>query len=209
AIVNLGSSCTLHYTEAAERNKQLDEGKKFIDLAAAINCPYVRVFPNNFSNQVNKAAAIDTIAKGLQELAIYAANTPVKVLMETHGDAVWTADIEAILQAANHPHAGLVWDICNMWSITKEPPLHAYNRLKKYIFHTHIKDARMAAGKLNYVFVGKGEVPILEAVDILANNHYKGYYSFEWEKWWHPEIELPELAIADYSKTLQAHFNKK
>ena len=50
------------------------------------------------------------------------------------------------------------------------------------------------------------EAPIFEAIDILAKNDYKGYYSFEWEKMWHPEIEEPEIALADYPKAMREHF---
>jgi hypothetical protein len=53
----------------------------------------------------------------------------------------------------------------------------------------------------------EGEVPIFEAIDLLAKGGYKGYYSFEWEKLWHPELEAPELAIADYAKVMAEHFN--
>jgi sugar phosphate isomerase/epimerase len=48
------------------------------------------------------------------------------VLMETHGDLVWTHDIDKIMQDAAHSNVGLVWDPCNMWTITKEPPSEMY-----------------------------------------------------------------------------------
>jgi len=37
------------------------------------------------------------------------------------------------MQSVGHPHVGLVWDIVNMWSVTKEPPAQMYAKLKKYI----------------------------------------------------------------------------
>ena len=64
----------------------------------------------------------------------------------------------------------------------------------------------MVDGKIQYAFLGKGEVPIFQAIDALSKGGYKGYYSFEWEKLWHPEIEAPELAIADYANTMRAYF---
>jgi sugar phosphate isomerase/epimerase len=94
-----------------------------------------------------------------------------------------------------------------MWTITKEPVTEAYNRLKKYIHHTHIKDAKLVDGKPQYTRLGQGEVPIFEAVDALSKSGYKGYYSFEWEKLWHPELEDPETALADYPVAMKRHFN--
>jgi len=40
---------------------------------------------------------------------------------------------------------------------------------------------------------------------LLAKNNYQGYYSFEWEKLWHPELPAPELALADYSQAMKKH----
>ncbi len=137
----------------------------------------------------------------------YARQSNVSVLMETHGDLVKSQDLEKIMQSAAHPNVGLVWDITNMWTITKEPPGIVYEKLKKYIRHTHIKDAKITGDKIEYTRLGQGDVPIFAAIDILEKGGYKGYYSFEWEKLWHPEIEDPETALADYPKAMEKHFN--
>ncbi|HEY5407446.1 MAG TPA: sugar phosphate isomerase/epimerase family protein [Ginsengibacter sp.] len=208
AFVDLGSSASLHIADSAERKKNLDEAKRFIDLAQQINCPYVRVFPNNFPKDKDKSETMDLMIKGLLELGDHAKGSNVSTLVETHGDLVWSDDIVKVMQSAFNEHTGLVWDVTNMWSITKEPPEDVYNKLKKYIRHTHIKDLKMIDGKEHYELLGRGEVPIFTAIDALQNGGYKGYYSFEWEKLWHPEIDEPEVAIADYSKVMLEHFNK-
>jgi sugar phosphate isomerase/epimerase len=205
-FVDLGASCNLHVVDPQERKKNLDEAKRFIDLAQDFNCPYVRVFPNNFPKDQEKNATMDLIAKGLLALADYAKGTNVSVLIESHGDLLLIEDLEKVMKASDHPHAGMVWDVTNMWIKTKESPALAYQKLKKYIRHTHIKDAKMVDGKIRYVLLGQGEVPIFEAVDVLAKGGYQGYYSFEWEKHWHPEIEASEVAIADYAEVMKKHF---
>jgi sugar phosphate isomerase/epimerase len=166
------------------------------------------VFPNIFPKEQTKAATIDLIIKGLIELAEYANNTRVTVLIESHGDLVKIDDLENVMQAAEHNHCGMVWDITNMWTVTKEDPVQAYERLKKYIRHTHIKDAKLVDGKPQYVLLGKGKVPVMDAIDLLYKGGYKGYYSFEWEKLWHPEIAEPEIALADYTTVMKEHFKK-
>ena len=206
-VVNLGSSATLHFAEGAERQKNLDDGKKYIDLAQQLQCPFIRVFPNNFPKDQDKKATIDLIVKGLLELAEHAKGSGVSVLVESHGDLVKIEDLLTVMQAAAHPQVGMIWDVTNMWTVTRESPLLAYQQLKKYIRHTHVKDAKMVEGKLTYTLLGKGEVPIFEAVDELFKGGYKGYYSFEWEKLWHPEIAEPEIALADYPKAMQQHFS--
>jgi sugar phosphate isomerase/epimerase len=205
-FVDLGSSTNLHFPEGAEREKNLDEARRFIDLAQKINCPYIRVFPNSFPKNQDRNVTMELIAKGLSALGDYARNKNVMVLMETHGEVVKMDDIEKIMQSAAHPNVGLVWDITNMWSVTKESPAEVYKKLKKYIHHTHIKNLRMVDGKEQYTLLEQGEVPIFEAINILSKGGYKGYYSFEWEKLWHPEIQEPEIALADYSKVMRKYF---
>jgi len=208
SFVDLGSSSTLHFGEGAEREKQIADGKAYIDLAQQLNCPNVRVYPNLLPKDRDKDETMEFIVKGLLELGSYAKASGVMVLMETHGDLVWTHDLEKIMKDATHPNVGLVWDPCNMWTITKEPPAEMYRILKKYIHHTHIKDAKLVDGKPQYTRTGQGEVPIFEAVDALLKGGYKGYYSFEWEKLWHPELEDPETALADYPIAMKKHLDQ-
>ncbi len=205
-FVDLGSSATMHIADPVKRKETMEEAKRFIDLAKKLHCPFVRVFPNNLPKDQDKKATIDLIIQGLQQLGDYAKGSSVKVLMETHGDLVHTEDILSIMQSVNHPQTGLIWDVSNMWTITKEPVARVYEKLKKYIHHTHIKDGRLVNGEVQYVFLGQGEVPIFEAIDLLQQGGYKGYYSFEWEKLWHPDLAAPELALADYPQAMKKHF---
>jgi sugar phosphate isomerase/epimerase len=207
-FVDLGSSAEMHHSNPADRQKNLDEAKRFIDLAQNLNCPYVRVFPNKLPKE-NRNATIDLIVKGLLEAGNHAKGSKVNVLMETHGDVVETVVIKQIMDASRHPNVGLVWDVTNMWTVTKEPPAQVYSQLKNYILHTHIKDAKLVDGAPQYKLMGKGEVPIFEAIDALLKGGYKGYYSFEWEKMWHPEIDEPEIALADYPKVMRQYFKGK
>jgi sugar phosphate isomerase/epimerase len=208
-FVDLGSSAELHHLDPVKRQANLDEAKRFIDLAAALECPFVRVFPNQLPKNEQRQATVDAIIANLAELGRYANGGPVSVLMESHGDAVLTPELRHIMESAAGPHTGMVWDVYNMWSVTKESPADVYRQLKPYIRHTHIKDAKLVDGKERYVLLGRGESPIFEAIDLLVAGGYDGYYSFEWEKLWHPEIDAPELALADYPLAMKKHFQSK
>lgn len=206
-FVNLGASAAFHMPEGPVRDDHMKEAKSFIDLAQQINCPFVRVFPNEFPKDQDRNKTIEYVANGLRTLGEYAKERNVTVLMETHGDFSHSDDVLKTMKMADHPNVALVWDISNMWTETKEPPAVVYKKLKKYIRHTHIKDAKLLSGdKLQYVFLGEGDVPVFEAINILSKGGYKGYYSFEWEKLWHPEIAEPELALADYERVMRKHF---
>jgi sugar phosphate isomerase/epimerase len=205
-FVDLGSSCALHFPKGEERTKNLDEGKRFIDLAVKLNCPYIRVFPNQLPKDRDRQESLNLITDGLRELGAYASRTNVTVLLESHGELIYKKDLLAVMQGAASQHVGLVWDVCNMWIVTKEPPEEVYVTLKPYIHHSHIKDLKIVDGKEQYVLLGTGIVPIFQAIDLLYKNQYPGYYSFEWEKLWHPEILDPEIALADYPVAMRKHF---
>lgn len=207
-IVDLGSSAQLHHTDVAERLKNLDQAKRFIDLASQLDCPFVRVFPNNFPKEVNHESTIELIAKGLNELGNYAKGSKVFVLMETHGDLVWIRDIEEIMEKVDASNTGIVWDIYNMWSVTKESPILAYKKLKRFILHTHIKDSKTENGNEKFVLPGNGDSPIFKAINALRHGGYNGYYSFEWEKLWHPEIEEPEIILSEYPKVMKEFYRR-
>lgn len=206
-IVGLGASAAMHHPGEAERSKAMDEAKRFIEIAGKVGCPYVRVFPNNFPKEISKEKAMELMVAGLNDLSKFTNGTNVKVVMETHGDLIWAEDLVNVMNKVDDKQIGLVWDISNMWTVTKEDPKMVYGKLKKWIWHTHLKDIKIEGEKHVYKLFGEGEVPALSAVDLLAKDNYKGYYSFEWEKMWHPEIAEPEIAIPHYAKIMKKHFS--
>lgn len=206
-FVNLGSSSTLHFLPGKERDKQLDEGKRYIELAHQLGCPYIRVFPNNFPKEQEKQQTLDLIITGLNELSLFAKGSDVKVLMETHGDLVHSGGLSTIMRSVSDASTGLIWDPCNMWTITREAPALVFSKLQTFIRHVHVKDAKWQGDKLSYCFLGKGQVPLTEVMEALNKGAYKGFYSFEWEKLWHPELEEPEAALADFPVAIKKYAN--
>lgn len=207
-IVGFGASAAMHHADEAERSKAMDEAKRFIEIAHKAGCPYVRVFPNNFPKEVSKEKSMELMGAGLNELAKFSKGTSVKIVMETHGDLIWADDIAKVMNSVDDTQIGLVWDISNMWSVTKEDINTVYDKLKKWVWHTHLKDIKnQPDGKGTYTLFGEGDVPAFPAIDILVKDNYKGYYSFEWEKMWHPEIAVPEIAIPQFAQAMKKHFS--
>jgi sugar phosphate isomerase/epimerase len=202
-FVNLGSSAEMHVTDADKSNKGMDEARRFIDLAEKINCPYIRIFPNKLLKEVAKEITLQRITERFHQLADYAKTKNVTVLMETHGDLVYADDVVKVIKDVNHSNAALIWDITNMWTITKEPVEEVADKLYPWIKHVHVKDAKTVDGKLQYVLLGEGEVPITKAMSYLTQRGYRGFYSFEWEKLWHPELMDPGIAIADFASKME------
>jgi sugar phosphate isomerase/epimerase len=195
----LGSSAEMHHT-GPEHERQLADALRFIDLASRLGAAYVRVFGNKLVGP--RDAAVEHIAASLRELGEYAAPKSVTVILESHGDFTNSQILREILEKAASPHVGLLWDAHHTFVDGKEDPAFTYSQLGKYIRHTHLKDSRMENGERHYVLTGSGDVPVKRQVEVLVGAGYGGYYSFEWEKVWHPELEEPEVAIADYARVM-------
>jgi len=201
----LGSSARMHEMDKARREAQMDEGRRFIDLAQKLGAPYVRVFGDKYVEGAPRQQVIDHIASGLRQLGNYAGSKGVTVVIESHGDFTDSATLEEILKKANSPSVALLWDAHHTFASSKEDPEHTIKQLGRYIKHTHLKDSRPGEKGRRYVLTGEGDVPVKRQAQLLARSGYRGYYSFEWEKRWHPEIEEPEVAIAHYAKQMRQY----
>ena len=195
----LGASAQMHHMDPVKRAAQLDEARRFIDLAAALHAPYVRVFGNNYVSGVPRGTMLAHIAQGLRELADYARPRGVTVLIESHGDFTDSHSLLEVLRQADSPAAALLWDAHHTFVSGKEQPEETVRQVGRYIRHTHLKDSVAAGTDRRYVLTGTGEVPVRRQIDALMRFGYRGVYSFEWEKRWHPEIPEPEVAIAQFA----------
>lgn len=193
----VSSSANLHDT-GTKHEEQMADACRFIDLASKLGAPYVRVFGNKLVEP--RAATIEHIAASLRQLGDYAGPRKVTVLLESHGDFTNSSLLQEILEKATSPHVGLLWDAHNTFVDGKEDPSVTVKALAKYIRHTHLKDSRAVNGEDHYVLTGCGDVPVKRQIELLVKAGYSGYYSFEWEKAWHPDIEEPEIAIADFAR---------
>jgi sugar phosphate isomerase/epimerase len=204
-IANLGSSANLYYEEGEQRKKELNDAHRFIDLASALEAPYVRVFGGKDQSDTSPApgdAVKARVAAGLRELGAYAAPRNVTVIIESHDHFTSSAALKDVLHAAGSDHVGLLWDAHHTFATSNEDPEFTVKQLGAWIRHTHLKDSTGSGEDRHYVLTGRGNVPVERQIKALQGIGYKGFYCFEWEKLWHPDIDDPEIAIADYARVV-------
>jgi sugar phosphate isomerase/epimerase len=201
-VSDLGASSRMHEKDPAERAKQLDEGRRFIDLAQAMGVRYVRMFGDKIPEGEPREDVMKRVVDGFREMAAHAKKAGVVVLIESHGDFTRSPDLVEILTRVDSDAFALLWDAHHSFVAGKEKPAESYAALGKWIRHTHLKDSKPEGTERRYVLVGAGEVPVREQVKVLVGAGYEGYYCFEWEKKWHPTIEEPEVAFTHYAKVV-------
>jgi len=201
-IACVSSSANLYIEDPDKRAKELADARRFIDLASTLGAPYVRVFGGKA--QSDNAPVPDDptkarVAAGLRELGQYAGPKAVTVIIESHDHFTSSATLKDVLKAADSEHVGLLWDAHHTFAASNEDPEFTVKQLGPWIRHTHLKDSVGKGEDRKYVLTGTGNVPIERQIKALQSIGYKGFYCFEWEKVWHPDLADPEIAIADFA----------
>ncbi len=233
AVCGLASSVRFDYPEAAARAEQLDIGRAYVEMAAALGAGFVRVFGDVLpaGPASVRTAALEPIAEGLNRLGDFAGTMDVRIVLETHGDFSDSTAVAALMPRIQSSSVGILWDTHHPWKFFDEPLSQTWERLRPWVWHTHWKDsvsrpastahestvggewasASSAAHALmsghreaDYVLFGGGEFPAEECARLLKSSGYDGWLSLEWEKMWHPQIEAPEVALPLFAKKIRA-----
>jgi sugar phosphate isomerase/epimerase len=203
SVCCVDTSCSFDAVDEGTRQENVEIALRHCAIAAALGAPLIRVFPNEIPKGATREETRRRIVHSLREVAMRAP-LGVRVGLETHGDfAVGSAAAE-IIRLADHPNLGVIWDAANSFAAgdTIEESARA---VAPFLAHVHLRDARPQSGETLWqpVLAGRGQVPLRQVIETLRAMHYDGYISFEWEKYWHPEIEEPEVALPDFMAAMR------
>jgi sugar phosphate isomerase/epimerase len=203
-ICCVDTSCVFHSTDPGERANQVRIAVAHAELAAKLRAPLIRIFPDKIQPGAQREETRDWIAASLREIAERMPDD-VNVGLETHGDFARADYAAEIVTLANHPKVRLIWDVANSVAAGDEIQ-YAARVVQPYLAHVHLRDAKPVAGSEHWlpVLAGSGRVSFAEAVAAIRELNYDGFISFEWEKYWHPEIEEPEVALPDFINVCRA-----
>ena len=198
-IAGFGSSVKFH--DDAEYAASIEEGKLAVDVCERMGIPGLRVFGDRVASAGGGARAhvLEQICKGLRTICEYARGKGIGIWLETHGDFHTLENITPIIEGAKDlPEFGILWDVGNSDTSYGGDWREFYAVIKPYVRHVHIKDQTRTGDTITYCLPGEGEVPLADIIKTLRRDGYDGWYSFEWEKKWHPEIAAPETVLPGY-----------
>jgi sugar phosphate isomerase/epimerase len=203
SICCVDTSCSFDAVDGKIRQESVEIALHHCELAAALGAPLIRVFPNEVPSAATREETRDRIAASLREVA-KRAPSGVRVGLETHGDFARGYAAAEIVRLCDQWNLGLIWDVANALAAGDSIEESA-RAVAPHLMHVHLRDARAVAGGEHWlpVLAGRGAVSFAETIDALHGLSYDGYVSFEWEKYWHPEIEEPEVAFADFAKAMK------
>jgi len=205
------TSCAFHSRDQRERSTEVDVAVAHAELAAELRAPLIRVFPDKVQPGATREETRDYIVESLIKIAKQLPNV-VAVALETHGDFAKTETAREVMSLVNHPQVRLIWDVAHSVA-AGESIEQASQTVQPFLTHIHLRDAKPVSESEHWlpVLAGNGKVSFGETLEAISRLNYNGYVSFEWEKYWHPEIEDPEIALPNFInaiRELQSDTNK-
>ncbi len=178
--------------QGEERDREIADVKGWIDRAAVLGAPHIRVFAGS-AQGIEDSEARKLCVSALEECCDYAGKKGIFLGLENHGGIVAEADgLLEIFQAVQSPWFGVNLDTGNFHTAD---PYGDLARCAPYAVNVQVKVEMRARG-------GKSEPADLERIaTILREATYQGYVALEYEA-----EEDPWAAVPRHLKELAAAF---
>lgn len=204
AVSGISISARFAVLDPAERMEQFDEARRNMALAAELDAPVVRIYGGTIPKGYTAETIMPVIVRNLREIGDEAEDYGVTLALETHDDWTSSSLCTRLMREVNHKRIRILWDLHHPYRMKGEPPEVTYNNLAPYIVNIHVKDSIVDnEGRVRYVLLGKGTVPIRKMLSMLIEGGYRGYATLEWEKRWHPDLLDPETVFPQYVQKMR------
>lgn len=166
-----------------ERDEQLALTREWIDHAAVVGAPVIRIFAGTVKEGDDEAAAIGRCIEGINESLEYAATKGVFLALENHGGITDTPDhmLRIIDGVKDSPWFGVNLDSGNFHT---DDPYRDLARIAPYAINAQIK-----------VLIDQGGQKVVadfpRLIGILKDAGYRGYVVLEYEEE-NPKEEVPK-----------------
>ncbi len=144
-LVSLGTTCEYESPDAATVEKNIEETRRWCELAEDLGCLGVKVRPNGFPREVPYEQTLEQIGHALAKCGDIARDHGVEIWMEVHGEGTQIpSNAHQILSVANHPLVGACWN-SNPTDVENGSVRKSLELLKPWIRSCHINNLDNAA----------------------------------------------------------------
>jgi sugar phosphate isomerase/epimerase len=156
-----------------KRDETLAHTRKWIDYAALMGAPVIRIFAGYIPKEDTEEAAIERCAAGINESLDYAAKKGVCLALENHGGITATPEqmLKIIARVKESPWFGVNFDGGNFQTAD---PYSDLARIAPYAINAQLKTEVAPGNK-------KEDADLARVVRILADAGYRGYIVLEYE----------------------------
>jgi sugar phosphate isomerase/epimerase len=168
--------------DVALRNEHLRNAHWFVDAAAALGAPLVRLLSGEHRNDAPDAAAFARLHQGFNELGAHAEQAGVSIVIENHGGPTATGQrVVRLMQGIESPAVGLNYDPANFLNQGTDP-LMALRFTRPWVRYSHWKDLRWDGAGPAFCAFGDGEIQWSPIIDLLQQTAFGGYFGIEYEE---------------------------
>ncbi|MES2470464.1 MAG: sugar phosphate isomerase/epimerase family protein [Verrucomicrobiota bacterium] len=167
-------------------NAEIAYTKKWIDHAAVMGAPHIRVFAGPQPKEITAGEAVANCQAAYQECLDYAAGQGVFLGLENHGGIVAEPDnLIQMVKSAKSPWAGINFDSGNFHTAD---PYADLAKIAPYAVNVQLKMEIKRAG-------GSGAEPsdVKRVLQILRDANYQGWFTLEYEMKADPFVEVPRI----------------
>ncbi|MBN1246158.1 MAG: sugar phosphate isomerase/epimerase [Anaerolineae bacterium] len=208
AISGIATSARFATADSVELEKNFDEARRNMALAAELNAPVLRVYGGRVPEGYSVATILPRLVENLCKIGDEAETYGVTLALETHDDWTDSAVFARLMREVDHPKVRVLWDLHHPYRTNGEAPTTTYGNIGPYTVSIHVKDSIPVADEGSghghqYVLLGEGDVPLQEMLGLLVRGGYDGYAILEWEKRWIPNLPEPEVAFPQYVEKMR------
>jgi len=177
-ICCIATSARLAAPDPEERQKHVEDLRKYIDLAGDLGCRLVRTFGGQRDRNRELQVVVDYVVEGYMEVLPQAEERGVTVLMETHDDWSCSAPVRTVVEQAGHPNLKVLWDIMHPQRMLEKPE-ETFQVIGPYTHHLHAHDGSYVEGKMQVEPLGEGVIDHAVPLELLSEVGFAGYFSVE------------------------------
>lgn len=176
---------TFTHPPGEKREQQMRYVKTWIDHAAVLGAPHIRVFAGNAPRGTSQQEAKKGCIAALEECGAYAGTKGIFLGIENHGGIVAEpGDLIDIVKAVKSPWVGINLDSANFHT---PDPYGDFERCSAFAVNVQMKAEIQRAGQ------AKQAADLPRFVKILRAGNYQGYVALEYESEADPYKAVPEL----------------
>ena len=200
----IDSTCNI--ADEAKFDENVKEIKEYIDYAAILGTPYIRIHAGDKDTVSENADEV--VIRLVKEVMDYAKEANVVILIETCGIYGDTKRLADVLNTFADDSLAALWDLNHPYRYFGESADVTIKNLGAYVKHVHIKDSVVDGDKVSFCLMGEGDLPINEMIDALNSVSFGGFVSFECFSEWLDELGDGEIAFPHFVNYM-SRFNTK
>ncbi|MCW5935588.1 MAG: TIM barrel protein, partial [Fimbriimonadia bacterium] len=136
----LGTVCEFHDPDPAVVQRNIEECKRFCDLAKDVGARGVKTRPNALPEGVPVSKTLEQIGTALRACGDAGRDMGVEIWLEVHGRGTQEPPhMQKIMQACGHSNVGITWN-SNPTDVQNGTIRESFALLKSYIRSCHITD---------------------------------------------------------------------